>query len=430
MMRITSRHIRCLLILVFAGSLTILYAQKKQTSKATLQEKVKKLETEIQYNTKLLSETRKDQKANQNQLSILNDLINKRDKLIKTINNEISAVNSDIRGYEQQIVSLENEIKALKKEYAQMIVATQRQMNSSEKLMFIVASENFNQAYRRLKYFQQYSAHRKEQVALILQKQEELNRVKTNLEQDKQTKTQLLSKEEQEKKKLDSEKSKKNQAISELKKKEKKLREDIKRSQAEARKLEQQIERIIKQEIEARKRAEAKKAAEEAAKKGKTTKPTTKPSKPDVTQLTPEEQKLSDDFVRNRGKLPWPTERGVITGHFGKHEHPLIKGIIVENAGIDIATAKGEPVRAVFNGVVTGVFRDPYGGTMVIVLHGNYRTVYANLKSVNVKEGQKVSSKQAIGVVNTDEQEDKTVLKFQLWKDLQKIDPEQWILSR
>jgi septal ring factor EnvC (AmiA/AmiB activator) len=407
------------------------YAQKKP-SKANLQAQAKKIESQIQYNNKLLQETSKSKSANLNQLAILNNQINQRDRLIKTINSEIAVVNSDIQNYEHQITSLQRDIAKLKSEYTKLLIATQRHMNPSEQFMFVVASENFNQAYRRLKYFQQYSTHRKEQVTLIRQKQTELAQTKYSLEQEKQSKTQLLDKEQVEKKSLDAEKSKKNKTVSELQKKEKQLRENIKKDQAAAKKLSQQIEKIIAQEIEAARKAAAKKAAEQAKKNKKPTvtpaKSASKPKDPDAYELTPEEKKLSNSFASNRGKLPWPTEYGSITERFGTHEHELYKGVKINNDGIDITTRKGEAVRAVFDGIVMGVYPSPYGDAKTLILvHGNYRTVYSNLKSVSVKKGQKVTTKQTLGTINTYGADDKTVLKFQIWKDLSKLNPEQWI---
>ncbi|MCL2683380.1 MAG: hypothetical protein FWE63_07885, partial [Bacteroidales bacterium] len=238
------------ILLLFFGCLTsLLYAQQRQQtarqpSKASLQEQAKRLETRIRNNNRLLEEASKSRTANVNQLNILNAQINERDQLIRVINSEISVVNSDIRSYENQIVSLEREIKRLKDEYAKLVVATQRHMNSSERLMFIVASENFNQAYRRIKYFQQYSAHRKKQVELILQKQDELKNLKTALEQERESKTQLLTKEQQEKRSLDTEKNKRNRTIADLQKRERQLRDEIRKSQAEAKRLNDQIQKI------------------------------------------------------------------------------------------------------------------------------------------------------------------------------------------
>jgi septal ring factor EnvC (AmiA/AmiB activator) len=422
----------CLAILLFLGCLsTVLHGQQRrqtptparQSSKANLQEQAKKLETQIRDNSKLLDEVSKNRTTNVDQVNILNAQIIQRDQLIRTINAEISIVNSEVRDFENQITALEREIKNLKNEYAKLVVATQRHLNPSEQLMFIVASESFNQAYRRLKYFQQYSAHRKKQVELIHQKQEELTDLKTALEQEKETKTQLLSKEQQEKKDLDSEKAQRDRAVVDLRKKENQLRDQIRKDQAEVRRVNQQIEKIIAQEVEAARQAAAKRAADEAAKRGTTP---SKPAAPDVTQLTPEEKKLADNFVGNRGKLPWPTERGAITVRFGVHDHPVVKGIKTENGGIDISTRKDEVVRAVFEGIVVTEMPTPSGnGRMIIIVHGNYRTVYVNLKSVSVKVGEKVTSKQTIGAVNT--HNDKTVLNFQIWRDLQKLDPEQWI---
>jgi septal ring factor EnvC (AmiA/AmiB activator) len=399
--------------------------QTRQPSKEQLQEQAKRLETQLRNNNRLLEETTKNRTANVTQVNILNTQIGQRDQLIRTINSEISVVNRDISNLEKEITSLEREIKNLKDEYARIIVATHRHMNPSEQLMFIVASESFNQAYRRIRYFQQYSAHRKKQVELIRQKQDELAEMKLALEQEKDTKSQLLNKEQQERKSLDSDRTKRNRAISDLQRRERQLREDIRKNQAEQKRLSQQIERIIQQEVEAARKAAAQRAAEEAKRRGETV----QPARPDVTQLTPAEQKLADDFVSNRGRLPWPTERGVITERFGTHDHPVIKGVKISNDGVSISTSPNEPVRAVFEGVVTNVFSTPTGnGTSLIIVHGNYRTVYVNLKSVSVKAGQRVTTRQQIGQVNT--HNDNTVLQFQLWRDLQKLNPEQWISSR
>ena len=394
----------------------------RQPTKEQLQEQSRRLETSIRNNTRLLEETSRNRTANVAQLNIVNTQINQREQLIRTINSEISVVDSEIRNLENEIAALEGEIKRLKDEYARLIVATRRHMNPSEQLLFIVASESFNQAYRRIKYFQQYSAHRKKQVELIRQKQDELLELKIILEQERDSKAQLLTKEQQEKRALDAEKTRRNRTIADLQRRERQLREENQRNQAEQRRLSQQIERIIQQEVEAARRAAAQRAAEEAARRGT---PAT-PARPDVTQLTPEEQRLADDFVSNRGRLPWPTERGVITERFGTHDHPTIKGIKINNDGINITTPQNEPVRAVFNGTVVVVRDSPIGnGKLVIILHGNYRTVYINLKSVSVRAGQAVTTRQQIGVVNTHNGND--FVGFQIWRDLQKLNPEQWI---
>jgi len=394
----------------------------RQPTKEQLQDQAKKLETSIRNNNRLLEETSKNRTANVTQLNIINTQINQREQLIRTINSEVSVVNNEIRNLENEIVALEREIKRLKDEYAKLVRATHRHMNPSEQLLFIVASESFNQAYRRIKYFQQYSVHRKKQVELIRQKQNELTELKTILEQEKDAKTQLLSKEQQEKRALDTEKTRRNQTIADLQRRERQLREEIRKNQAEQKRLSQQIERIIQQEVEAARQAAAKRAAEEAARRGT---PAT-PARPDVTQLTPAEQKLADDFVSNRGRLPWPTERGVITERFGTHDHPTIKGIKINNDGINITTPQNEPIRAVFNGTVVVVRDSPIGnGKLVIILHGNYRTVYINLKSVSVRAGQAVTTRQQIGIVNTHNGND--FVGFQIWRDLQKLNPEQWI---
>lgn len=219
------------------------------------------------------------------------------------------------------------------------------------------------------------------------------------------------------------EETKKNKAVEQLKKKEKDLQKEIAAKKKDVQKLNDQIQKIINEEIrkaaeEARKREQAAKAAGTAT-AAKTPKTTT-------FDLTPEEKILSNDFANNKGKLPWPTERGVISGSFGEHEHPVVKGVMVVNHGIDILTTSGANARAVFNGTVTRVFSTPKGTKAIIIRHGDYLTVYSNLESVVVKENQKVTTKQNLGEIHTDE-DNKTELQFQVWKGNVKMNPAVWV---
>ncbi len=402
-----------------------LYAQNRKT----LEQNKKKLEEEIQYNKKLLQQTQKDKNVSEKQLIILKDQITKREKLITTINREISAVNNDINTTEATIIRLNSEIKSLKAEYAKIVQASFRNRSQYDRLTFIFSSDDFNQAFRRIKYFEQYSAYRKNQVRLIENKEIQLEQTKQTLVTTKQSKSKLLKSEEKEKQQLSAEEKNKNELVNSLKKKEKDLRSTIQKKEKESQKLQSMIQKIIDEEIrkaqeEARKREEARRKQEAAEGKTPTTKPTT-PSKTTTFALTPEEQKLSDNFGNNKGKLPWPTERGVISGRFGEHEHPALKGVMVNNFGVDIMTNNGANARAVFDGVVSRIFTTPKETKAIIVRHGDYLTVYSNLSSVNVSQGQKISTKQMLGRIATDD--DKTELQFQIWKGTTKMNPEYWI---
>lgn len=412
-------------VLFLVNVMGLLLHAQKTPSKASLETTKKNLEAEIRYSNKLLNETKKNKAASMKELVILNNQITKREKLIGTISKEIKNVSSDISITETDIVGLEQDVKKLKKEYADIIRATAKTQSTYDRLTYVFAAEDFNQAYLRLRYFQQYSAYRKNQVRLIQEKQTLLQTKKATLETQKQSKTNLLKHEESEKKELASQQKQQNQTINQLKKKEKNLAADIKKKKANVEALNKKIQQIIQEEI--------RKANEEAAKRqqassGTSGKPATTPSSKGI-QLTPEEKTLSNNFAGNKGKLPWPTERGIISSSYGTHEHPVMKGIVTVNYGIDILTTKGAQARSVFDGVVVRVFGTPNGRQAVIVQHGEYRTVYSNLTTVSVRKDQKINTKQSIGTIYTDPDEDKTELQFQIWKGMEKVNPAQWIAN-
>lgn len=425
----------CCLIVLLQCSITAqkTTVKKRPTpaapSKETIQNEAKQVEAQIRYNQKLLQETQENQKSSLNRLDILNDQIKQRDRLIHTVQSEIQSVDTDIKDQERGIVELEGEVSQLIDEYTRMIIATNKHLNVQNQMLFVLASEDFNQAYLRIKYFQQYSAHRKKQIELIGQKRDELTQIKSNLESVKKSKIQLLSREEQEKRSLDAEKITKNKELTSLQKNEKELISRINKDQARAARLNQEIEKIIANEIKRAKEAVTRKAREEAAKTVANKPSSSSKVEPLIITLTPEETKLSNDFVANRGKLPWPVERGVITGQFGTHEHPDFKNVKISNLGIDITTERTTPCRAVFSGEVVVSMGDPTDPRvrLLIIKHGSYRTVYTNLASVTVKVGDKVTTKQNVGTIFTDAGEGRTVLRFQIWKDMEKLNPELWL---
>jgi len=298
----------------------------------------------------------------------------------------------------------------LKAQYAKMIYHAYIHRNANSKLMFIFASKDFNQAYMRMKYMQQYTQYRKKQAEQIKEKQEELTQKISELEKLLGEKKNLLTTQNNEKKNLDNERNEKSKTVSSLKKKEQELARTIKEKEAAAQRLQKAIEAIIAEEI--------KKAAERAKKKN--------PSAT-IYSLTPEEMTLSKNFAANRQKLPWPLFRGVITSNFGENPHPVIPGIKVNNKGIDIATSKGAKARAVFDGTVVRVFEMQIYRYVVIISHGEYYSVYSKLDVVYVKQGDKVKTKQDIGMVHTNEDEAKTELHFEIWKGDVFLDPALWL---
>lgn len=395
-----------------------IYAQK---SKEKLQSDKKKIESEIAETNKLLKETKKKKQVSLNQIMILNNKINQRQKLINTINSEILTLESKITTNCKETSQLTEKQKQLKEEYAKMIVYAYKNRNASSRLMFLFASSNVNQAYLRLKYLQQYNAYRKKQAELITNTSKKLNENISQLKNIQTDKTVKLKKSEDEELLLAKEKEEKNNAVKKLLQKEKELKIAIKQKQTEAKKLQQSIETIITAEIN-----------KAAAAKSKTTVTTKTNVKVSLTSkelgLSEAEIKLSDNFSTNKGKLPWPTDKGIVVSTFGVHPHPVLSDIKIKNNGIDISASKGDKARAVFDGKVTGVVSIPGAGKAVIVRHGEYLTVYSNLSEVYVKTGDTVKTKQNIGLINTDEEENKTEMHFEIWFGKVLTDPENWLL--
>lgn len=386
-------------------------------SKKELERKKAELRKEIEYTNKLLSNVQKTKQTSLTTLVNLKKKIAARIELIRTINQEINLYSDEIEQTINEIDELEQEIKQLKDEYARMIYFAYVNQNAYQRLAFIFASRDFNQAYKRVKYLQQYSEARQEQAKQIEKKQVELIEKKAKLEDEKQQKSLLLTSEEKERKQLDQEKNEQIAMISNLQESEKNLRKKLKEKQQAEAKLNKAIENIIKKEIEA-----AKRKAAAAGKKNVTSS--------NALSLTPEAAKLSADFAGNRGKLPWPVEHGVITSTFGEHPHPVLAGIKTKNNGIDINTKKGTVARAIFDGEVTGVVVIPGSNKAVIIRHGEYLSVYSNLDEVYVRMGEKVSVKQPLGLVHTNEEDSKTELHLEIWQSTTKMDPSGWLYMR
>lgn len=389
-------------------------------NKAALEKSKKKLEQEIQKTSDLLNQNKKTTRVSLNELNLLTKNIGKRQSLISTLGKEVNVVSSQIGKLSNSVRRLETDINTLKKEYAAMLQSSFIHRNKYNQLMFIFASENFNQAYRRLQYLKQYGEYQRMQLDLIKKKQDALHVNLSQLEEQKQAKNKLLLDEEQEKKKLEKEQVQKNKVIAELKKKEKSLTADLRAKQKKADQLKREIEKIIQAEIKKSNDLANKKAQKEGKAPAKTTTTT--------YSLTPAEKTLSSSFSSNKGKLPWPAERGVISSSFGSHPHPVLKGVKVNNNGIDIAVPQGTQARSIFEGTVSNVV-NLYNVKFVMIRHGEYTSVYSNLDRVHVKPGDKVKTKQTIGRVYTNQEENKTELQFQIWKGTSKLDPSAWIVK-
>lgn len=407
--------VKILLLTVFlliAGAVAV----DAQQDRTQLEEEKKKLEQEIEFNNRLLDQTEQSKQASMGELTVIKSKINKRESLIKTMQAEIDLLNSQIRQASDSIDILTRDLQELKDEYARMIYYAYKNKNVYDRLMFIFSAEDLNQAYQRLKYFQYYNQYRKQQAEIIQQKSLELAQKNETLTMRKQEKQALLSGQQQEKEKLSAEQKTKDQTIQELTRKEKELRKTIKEKEEAARKLQKAIQDIIAEEI---------RLAEERAKQAGT-----ETSASGLFPLSPEEMALSEDFSNNKGRLPWPLAQGVISGRFGQQPHPVLKNVRIMNNGIDILTAEGAEVRAVFSGLVTRVINVPNNNNVVIIRHGEFLTVYSNLDQVTVHKGDAVVTGQKIGTVFTDRAESRTELHFEVWQSKTLMDPEEWILRR
>ncbi len=371
-----------------------------------LRNEKEKTTQEIEYINRLLKETDQNSKTSINRLSILEQKIHLQESLISNINSELGYLDTTIVRSSQNLDSLSADLNLIKNRYAEMIRYARRNQNQNNQLVFLLSADDFNQAYKRFIYLKQYADYRRTQAEEITKLKEQLGVLVTNLNKKKLDKQQLLSAKINQSEKYAKQKTEQKEYYSALQKKDKDLRKKLENQQKIAAKLEQEIEKIIAEE--------ARKIAAKAAKT-----PGVKPS--------PERKILSDDFSMNKGKLPWPLQRGLITDHFGEHPDLVLKHVIKRNSGIDITTQSGSKARAVFKGEVTKVLALS-GNWAIILRHGSYLTVYSNLSSVSVQVGQKVETKQEIGTVFTDKDDDnKTVLKFQLWYENSKLDPEKWI---
>jgi septal ring factor EnvC (AmiA/AmiB activator) len=415
-----------------------------KNSKKDLETKKKKINDEIENINSLLNETKANKKSSIGALMTINIKLEKRQDLINTINQEIETINNEIKLNEKQVQQLKQTLEKLKADYAQMILFAQRNQDAYSKIMFLFASENFNQAYARLKYMQQYSEFRKKQAYEIIATQSELISKLKELKNQRHEKNVLLGNEEVEKETLSGEKQEQEKVLTELQKKEKELKITLDKKKRDAIDLQIAIRKLIEAEIK-RKAEEAAKAeaAEIAAKKSKEESKTKTPKEKTRLTETKKEKKenlytpilteaseaLSADFSNNRGKLPWPVNKGVICETYGEHEHPAIKGFMMFNNGVEICANKGSEARAVFEGEVTGIAVSPTGGKLVIIRHGEYLSVYSNLSDVTVKTGQKIAVKQTIGTLVYNEDEGKTSMNLQIWKGQKTMDPSGWLFN-
>ena len=364
-----------------------------------LQKKQKQLQEEIEQTNKMLKQTKKDESATMNKLNLIGQNIKTQKKLIRTLDNEITALNRQMRSLNKTKDSLQIVLDKHKSEYAQMIRETHYARMQQSPLLFLLSSDSFQQLTRRARYLQEFAHFRQEQVRRIENTQAEIDTQNNMLQANKSDKQTALSSRKREQENLKRDERKQQNMLTQLKSKEKDLSKQLKQQQKKVNELNKKIDEAIRKETE----------------------------KASKTTLTKEQKLIAGGFEANRGRLPWPVEKGMISGHYGKQQHPVYSQVTIDNKGVYLQTVEGAKARAVYKGEVTSCFM--VGGTYaVIVQHGNYRTVYSNLKSLSVKQGDKVETKQNIGTIYTDaEQDQKTELYFQIYKDRDILNPELWI---
>ena len=392
---------RILFLLLFVSLLTPdIHAQSRQN----LEEQRRQALRKIEETNRLLEETQKSQRQSLEKLNLLNAQIKQFGQLIGSINAEIAFADRQISETSAKVARMSNEIEKMKDEYAKLVFQAYKNRGQYNKLIYVLSAKDFNEAYRRMKYFQQYSEFRKKQVAEITEKQKELQVEIERLTAQKAEKEVLLAEQQQEIKKLDIVKTEQNKEVNSWKSKERQLRAQLQAQQRTAQRVENEMKKLIA--------AEAKKMNATPANL--------------YEALTPDERLISNNFRGNRGRLPWPTERGTITSYFGLN--PTVhKNVQLPNNGIDITTVGGADVRVVFDGEVTNIIAIIGRNLNVIVKHGNYFTLYSNLVNVTVKKGDKVKLKDTIGKVYTEKGAKTAVLHFEIWEGMNKLNPEQWI---
>ncbi|HVW94636.1 MAG TPA: peptidoglycan DD-metalloendopeptidase family protein [Mucilaginibacter sp.] len=418
-----------ILFLVFAAfSVHAQSSAELKRQRETLTKQLDQLNDEYQ-------QTATSKKTTLKQLRLLRQQINIREQKIANINSEVRNLDNQISESNNSVHNLQNQLDQLKKEYAAMVLFTYRNQSAYNKLMFIFASKDFNQAYKRLKYLQQIGAYRERQAHYIQETQRELHGKINELDKNKKEKGNLLADQEKEKKTLGTEKNAQVKVIANLSQHENELRKAQREVQSRITRTNREIAAAIRREIEeARRKAEeeARRAAAAAKAKGedkdadasKTKVITKRSSVNEVLNATPEAAKLSGEFLNNRGALPWPVANGTLKQGFGIYYDET--GIKNESSGWGIKTNPGSAVRAVFQGEVSSI-ANVSGTWLVVIKHGEYFTAYSNLKSYSVKEGQKVSTRQTIGTVATDSATGEAVVEFDLYKGVTPVNPKIWL---
>ena len=389
-----------LIHIVVAGMLLLLsYSLPAQTIKE-LEQQQKQLKHDIEQTNKMLKQTQSSKTATVNKLNLINRNLKTQKQLVANINSEVHALDREMASLTNRKEELKSEEAMLRDQYASLIRETHYAQLQQSPLLFLLRSDSFQQLVRRIRYMMEFANLKQTQVAKLKGVQAEIEIQNDKLEASRKQKVESQKQLKREQEKLARDERKQQQMLTQLKKKEKDLKSDLAKQQKRATELNKKIDEKVRQQARA------------------------------TTTLTQEQQLVGDDFAANKGRLPWPVEKGYISGQFGKHQHPIYENVMLDNKGIYIQTTAGTKARAVFKGTVSSTFI--LNGTYaVIVQHGAYRTVYANLSSLSVKQGQTVATKQVLGTIATESDEDnKTELYFQVYQNTNILNPSSWITKQ
>ncbi len=390
------------LLLTALFCVAVWFTAAGQTRK-DLEEQREKTLREISYVDNLLKETSRERKESMNELNMISRKLNLRESVVKGLQDEISLLNDRIDLNNLAIELMEGDLKVLKKEYESALLSSFRSSKANNEIAYILSAKDFNQGYKRLKYLQQVTKFRRQESEIIMELKSEIELSRKKMEEDLKKISQLKTREEQQKYLLQDEKSKQQKIVKTLGSKEVQLQRELEDKKRIAKRIESEINKLIDEE---RKRSA-------------------------TTELSPELKVLSDNFLENKGKLPWPVDRGVITNHFGIQQHAVLKYVTEKNIDIEITSSGVTPVKSVFTGEVAKVFSIRGANMAVIIKHGKYYTVYLNIIEVKVKQGDRVQTGQLIGrVFNDSDDGDKAVLKFMISEEKDYLDPELWISKK
>ncbi|MCP2026454.1 septal ring factor EnvC (AmiA/AmiB activator) [Flavobacterium sp. HSC-32F16] len=413
-----------LLSLIFVCATTFVWAQDSQQEK--LEQRKAQILQEIKDNEKMLQSVRKKEKSAVNEYLIQANKIKLKEKLINTTAKQEKILSNDMYINQVQVNKLKKELAVLKEDYSKMILKSYKSRSEQSRAMFILSSESFLQAYKRAQYLKQYTNFRKNQGLEIQTKTAQLVDFNAKLDGQRKVKKKIIVENQKERATLEVEKKEQQKLVNSIKKDKNRIAADIKAKQSESKRIDRQIDRLIREAI-----AEAnRKAAAEKAKENPGSTVAKAPVSSSKIAMTPEDKVLAADFKANRGRLPWPVEKGFISLGYGDQPHPLHPSITVHNSGVEITTEDGASARAVFAGEVSKVIVLSPVNKAVVIQHGDFFTVYQNLSSVSVSQGDKVSIKQSIGKVRTSGDTGKTIIKFLILQNTTNSDPENWLQNR